>query len=137
MQELTKICNACGEEKPLSGFDKNKQCKLGVTGTCSACRSARVAWWYAANRKRRQDAANKRNRERKQLVVDRFGGACMDCGGVFHQCVYEFHHLDPSQKDWNPSQSLTHSLERMWEELSKCVMLCSNCHKIRHWGDQE
>lgn len=133
----SKICNVCKLDKDISEFSPNKQCTFGVVGTCKSCSNARVSSWYKANREKRQEAANKRNRERKQLVVERFGGICADCGGAFPQCVYEFHHLDPLQKDWNPSQALTHSLERMWKELDKCVMLCSNCHKIRHWGTQE
>ena len=81
---------------------------------------------------RRQDAANKRNRERKKLMAKHFGGCCKDCGVSYPQYVYEFHHTDPKQKDVNPSKALSWSEERMWKELNKCVMLCSNCHKIRH-----
>ncbi len=127
----SKVCKV---EKPLSEYHPNKACTLGVVGTCKPCSNQRVSSWYAANRSRRQDAANKRNRERKAMAVEHFGSKCLDCGNSYPQCVYEFHHLDPTQKDWNPSQSLAHSLERMWSELSKCVMLCSNCHKIRHFG---
>ena len=133
----SKICKVCKIEKPVTDFSPNKQCTLGVVGTCRVCCNARVSGWYSKNRKRRQDAANKRNRDRKALMVEHFGGRCNDCHGVFHQCVYEFHHLDPEGKDVNPSKALTWSEERMWVELEKCTMLCSNCHKIRHFGGAE
>lgn len=129
-----KVCNKCKTWLPLTAFSRNKECSLGVVGTCRQCENERVTKWYRDNRKRRQQAMNERNRKRKRLVVEHFGDKCLDCGQTYPQCVYEFHHLDPSQKDWNPSQSLSHSEERMWQELNKCVMLCSKCHKIRHFG---
>lgn len=67
-------------------------------------------------------------------MVEHFGDKCYDCDTTFPQCVYEFHHLDPNEKDVNPSKALTWSEDRMWKELNKCIMLCSNCHKIRHFG---
>lgn len=121
-------------EKPYSDFPPNKECTGGVTGTCRQCYNAKTTKWYRENRERRQQAANERNRKRKAEMVNHFGGKCHDCGGVFPQCVYEFHHLDPSQKDVNPSAALSWSKDRMWDELNKCVMLCANCHKVRHFG---
>lgn len=132
-----KTCNLCGETKLISEFPPNKQCKYGVTGTCRICYNVKTKQWYRDNKKRRQQKANERNRYRKLKVVNHFGNKCFDCKQSFPQYVYEFHHLDPTQKDWNPSQSLSHSEERMWLELNKCIMLCANCHKIRHWGERE
>lgn len=129
-----KNCNNCREYMPLFEFNKNKSCINGRTGTCKTCTSKARKQWYADNRQRRQEAANQRNQERKRLIVDHFGDKCHDCGNTYQQCVYEFHHLDPTQKDVNPSKALSWSEERMWQELNKCIMLCSNCHKVRHFG---
>ncbi len=107
---------------------------MGVTGTCRQCYNKKTAQWYRDNRERRQEAANKRNQQRKKVVVNHFGDKCHDCGHTYQQCVYEFHHLDPNKKDVNPSKALSWSEDRMWTELSKCIMLCSNCHKVRHFG---
>lgn len=135
--EIVRECQNCGETKSLEDFNFNKQCSKGRTRTCKSCTSAKRTTWYKDNRSRRQYAANKRNRDRKKLVVEHFGDRCADCKQSYQQCVYEFHHLDPNQKDYNPSKSMSHSLERMWAELDKCIMVCSNCHKIRHWGSSE
>jgi hypothetical protein len=127
-----RICNVCKEFKLISEYSPNKQCSLGVVGTCKPCANKRVAQWYKDNRKRRQNIANDKNRNRKNRAIEVFGGKCFDCDGVFPSCVYQFHHLDSSKKDVNPSYAMTGSDERMWNELSKCVMLCANCHMIRH-----
>lgn len=126
----TKICNSCGEEKVLSAFHPHKGCKGGVTGTCRVCRLAQNREWQRNNRARRQAYANERNRKRKAEAVAMFNGKCLDCGQAFPDCVFEFHHTDPSQKDINPSEAWARP--KWMEELNKCVMLCANCHRIRH-----
>ena len=134
--DLSKSCKVCGESKPLSEFHKNKQCSMGVVGTCRTCTGDRISRWYSDNRKRRQEVANEKNRKRKRQLVEHFGDKCLDCGQSFPQCVYQFHHLDPKEKDVNPSYAITQKPSKMWEELSKCVMLCANCHLIRHYGKE-
>lgn len=125
-----KSCRVCGESKPLSEFHPNKQCKLGVVGTCRSCTRERINKWYDDNRCKRREEARNRARKRKSEVVTKFGDMCSDCKLSFPQCVYEFHHLDPSMKDINPSVALS---APKWEsEFDKCVMLCANCHRIRH-----
>lgn len=130
----SKICRKCKEEKPLSEFHKNKTCSLGVVGTCRSCTKIKLTPWLERTRQQRTQALTDRCKDRKARAIEHFGGVCGDCGQSFPQCVFEFHHLDPSKKDFNPSAAMRLTEERMWEELSKCIMLCSNCHKIRHWG---
>ena len=57
-----KVCNICKELKYKSEYHPNKQCKLGVVGTCKVCYKLRVSKWYKDNRKLRQDYANNRSR---------------------------------------------------------------------------
>lgn len=74
--------------------------------------------------------------KRKIDAIDYMGGKCADCGGTFHYSQYEFHHLDPSTKEYNWSKMRLRTLSSMRAELDKCVMLCANCHRFRHWGDR-
>ena len=64
--------------------------------------------------------------------VERFGSRCADCGGDFHPDVFEFHHLEPEVKEYNWTKLRLFSTERRRDELEKCVMLCANCHRMRH-----
>lgn len=59
------------------------------------------------------------------------GGQCIRCG--YNKCLkaLEFHHLDPSQKDFTISND-HFKLQEAVEESKKCILLCSNCHKELH-----
>lgn len=131
---IDKVCRKCGETKPLSAYHPNKQCRGGVIATCRDCTIKRVKKWIDGHANVYREKINQRNRDRKREIVDYFGDKCFDCQVTYPQYVYEFHHLDSTQKDVNPSKALTWSEDRMWTELNKCVMLCANCHKVRHRG---
>ena len=56
----------------------------------------------------------------------------MDCGLITSKVeVYDFHHRDPSQKDFSISKNAK-SFEKCKQELDKCDLLCANCHRLRH-----
>lgn len=67
------------------------------------------------------------------------GGKCIRCG--YNKCLkaLEFHHLDPSQKDFTISNDHFKLIEAV-EESKKCILICSNCHKELHdniWNIEE
>ena len=80
------------------------------------------------------EAVQKRREKVKNMAVELFGRECHDCGlSTKHNSVYDFHHKDPNQKDFGiATYGHTRSWERVKTELDKCVMLCANCHRIRH-----
>lgn len=59
------------------------------------------------------------------------GGKCIKCG--YDRCIkaLEFHHLDPSQKDFTISND-HFRLQEAINESKKCILICSNCHKELH-----
>lgn len=130
----TKKCSACQTFKSLESFHKDKTSKMGYAYNCKECANAKSRKWHSNrdNLDRRNKKVMQRIRQRKQDLVQLFGNKCQDCGQSFPQCCYDFHHLDPTEKDHNISHMLTLSPERLLIEKEKCVMLCSNCHRIRH-----
>lgn len=85
------------------------------------------------NRSRARYLDSKRRVQRKQQAVELLGGKCLDCQQQFHLACYDFHHLDPTQKDFNPCSGLTKKESVFLAELQKCVLLCANCHRLRHF----
>ena len=77
-----------------------------------------------------------RSRAGKLKAVEYKGGVCVDCSGEFHPAVFDFHHLDPSKKDLKVANSFCRKWEVVRAELDKCVMLCANCHRLRHHSEE-
>lgn len=74
-----------------------------------------------------------RSQNRKKQVVDYMGGKCSLCG--YDACIraLEFHHLDPSKKSKEFDEKFdTWNIEKKKEELDKCILICSNCHREIH-----
>ena len=79
------------------------------------------------------DSVKRRRESIKKMAVDYKGGKCEKCG--YNKCLtaLEFHHMDPSQKDFGISQNgKTRSWEKTKLELDKCIMVCANCHREIH-----
>jgi hypothetical protein len=71
-------------------------------------------------------------KKKKIELVQYKGEKCEKCG--YSKCIeaLEFHHIDPTQKDFNVS-SHSYSSKRMTSEVDKCLLLCSNCHREIHF----
>ena len=75
----------------------------------------------------------KSQRRKKIFAVEAFGGKCELCG--YDKCLeaLEFHHLNKEEKEYKPSYIIMRwSWIRAYEELKKCILVCSNCHKELH-----
>jgi hypothetical protein len=63
------------------------------------------------------------------------GGCCRVCGFAKYIGALQFHHVDPTCKDFSVSrEGVTRSLERARQEARKCVLLCANCHAMVEGG---
>jgi hypothetical protein len=70
--------------------------------------------------------------EMKNRAVEYKGGKCSRCGGVFLNVCYDFHHTERQTKYKEVSCMITesYSWEEIKNELDKCIIVCSNCHRI-------
>jgi transposase-like protein len=80
-------------------------------------------------------AVSERRRKVKRQLVEEAGGRCALCGFREHPAALQFHHLDPSTKDFHLSHAgSTRSIRRMRTEAEKCILLCANCHALVEAG---
>jgi len=75
-----------------------------------------------------------RQRETKRICVEYKGGKCVKCG--YDKCLsaLDFHHLDPTKKDFKISKKMSRRnlCKEHMDELDKCILVCSNCHREIH-----
>jgi transposase len=77
----------------------------------------------------RVERVSRRRRNVKRILVEEAGGECLICGYDRCQQVLQFHHLDPSEKEFDLGRSgVCRSLAKARAEARKCVLLCANCH---------
>lgn len=63
---------------------------------------------------------------------------CADCKNVDDR-VLDFHHLSAAEKVLEVSTAAFRgwSLAKLKQEISKCAVLCANCHRIREWEKRQ
>jgi hypothetical protein len=132
-EQVTTKSSMC--KKCAAKYASDKREKRHNEGLCLQCGTLNKGKPYC---NKCQELRNKNAAAQYSLYkakcVGYFSGKCADCGLVSeYNEVYDFHHLDPTIKDWSIAKLLA---GRCWakiiEELKKCVMICANCHRIRH-----
>lgn len=75
-----------------------------------------------------------KGRQYKKELIRSFGGLCQRCNNEWPPYVMEFHHRNPHTKLY--SLNIGDLGKRLWRDIlleaQKCLLLCSNCHKIIH-----
>jgi hypothetical protein len=129
-----KICNKCGLEKPLDRFNKRSGSKDGLQARCKQCNSEALKAHYNDNKAYYKDKQLKlRERNRDYIASIKSSSCCKICQEP-DSCCLDFHHLTDKKYNVAEMPALGLSLELIQEEIDKCVVLCSNCHKKLHAG---
>jgi hypothetical protein len=77
----------------------------------------------------RSEHVSARRRRVKAILVAEAGGCCQLCGYDRYPGALQFHHPDPTEKEFAlATQGIARSLARARSEADKCVLLCANCH---------
>lgn len=134
-----KICNTCNKNKPLNDFHKKLgKYRHGVTGSCKECTLSAQKEYRDTHiircKERRKNTRSKLLLEIQELK----NKPCMDCGGIFPPYVMDFDHRDPKQKIGTISRfrMCNYSREKIFAEIAKCDLVCSNCHRIRTFREK-
>ena len=61
---------------------------------------------------------------------------CERCG-IQHEAVIDFHHVDRTPPKRNINELVAQgAYKRVFEEIKKCIAVCSNCHRILHHDER-
>lgn len=129
-----KICGKCKIEKSINEFSFKNKRKNIRHNACKDCwkeiRKISYEKDKSVTRKR-----NRRNKNKNQKWYNEYKSnlRCNRCPETHISCL-EFHHNDPTEKEFNVSTLIgTYSIEKIREEIEKCEVLCANCHRKHHY----
>lgn len=123
MDKKGKKCEVCGKE---SGNKK----------TCSgACKQK--YYWNKKKEEKQYHYQYKRAVQRKLYLISLRGGKCERCPYDKNISALDFHHRNPSTKDFQLDMRTlgNKSFKSIMIEFEKCDVLCSNCHREHHHPD--
>ena len=98
-----------------------------------ALRAANNRRYYEKNKARvRERTALARERNAKFVRDLKESTPCADCGKFYPWYVMDFDHLRDKIADVGTMATQTVvSLKTLQEEIDKCEIVCSNCHRVR------
>ena len=138
-----RVCKKCSEEKDLSEFNFRNKEKGTYNSNCKECKRKIDNELYKSNHTGRKSKVSKSKKERvernRSIVSDfKLNGKCYLCGDERHY-VLDFHHIISSEKEGEiPNLAKkAYSEKKIIEEIDKCVLLCSNCHREIHFLKKE
>lgn len=92
--------------------------------------------YYIKNAARIKQRVNIRNRAYIKWLQDYVYGLkdapCMDCGNKFPPYVMDYDHVRGTRTiEVSAAVARGWSVKRVLEEIAKCDLVCTNCHRIR------
>jgi len=85
--------------------------------------------------KERARIVAKQKEKRVIISAYKIGKGCSKCGYKEYACALDFHHIIPKNKNKAIARMIddNYSLDAIFKEIQKCVILCANCHRIKHF----
>lgn len=99
--------------------------------------------WYITSGKRQLEltkvsAAKNRRRNYAYVSELKSRGVCTDCGGSFHPAAMDYDHV------WGKKVASVAvlckeaaAIARIADEIRKCELVCSNCHRVRTYNRKQ
>lgn len=114
-----RTCYKCWETKSTTNYYKDKSRKSGLANKCKSCSYTVGKSRYCSN---------------LAIVKKLKSVPCSDCGISYPHYVMDFDHLpSKNRKRWSVNRRVIGSITTLMEEIDKCEIVCSNCHRIRTW----
>jgi hypothetical protein len=130
-------CTSCKKKKPTSQFALRNRAKGIRLHICRECKTKYNKGWYQLNKvehnRRVVKATQAHRRKVAALIRESKNYPCADCGTKYPSYVMDLDHTNPQNKLYNVGQMVggRHPLTRVSEEISKCAVVCANCHRER------
>lgn len=105
---------------------------------CRDCQKKYRKEHYLNNRQKYIDKAKDYKKNFTEWFLDYKKNLSCEICGENRYWVLDFHHKDPKQKDIEISNLLKIcNKKKILDEIDKCMVLCSNCHRDLHHQERQ
>ena len=92
--------------------------------------------WYANSKNARVKSSSRQRKmrsDKRAFLHECKNVPCMDCDIKYPPYVMDFDHRNPKDKIFNLASAIDNNVSwiNLKIEISKCDIVCSNCHRIR------
>ena len=132
-------CTICKNIYPPTSdfFGKHRKSSSGLDTYCTSCRHEKTRQYYYNNKEKMQSQSIAwKKTQRDKINEIKNSCICLKCKEN-RNWLLDFHHIDPTKKDFQISQGEGYRWEKVQEEIDKCVVLCSNCHRDFHYQEKQ
>lgn len=93
--------------------------------------------WYRKNKAKHISYVRNREKKIKNWLKEyKKSLQCEECGENHPACL-DFHHINPKEKRFAIGRISDYlCMNRLQDEIAKCRVLCSNCHRKKHWNER-
>jgi transcription elongation factor Elf1 len=131
---MNKYCKKCNTEKSKNQFSYKSKTRGILQSVCKDCQNKYTKQHYKEKTSYYVERQKRRRKKIKQEFIEfKKTLKCSRCSEDDFVCL-DFHHIDPSQKEISIATAIHNSLsmEKIKQEVDKCIVLCSNCHRKEH-----
>lgn len=97
-----------------------------------ACADTACTVSYSMSKRPSSDRNRVMRLLRKYGLIKKAGGCCVICGYKKNISSLAFHHLNEKGAHLSGAHLINMSMKGAEEEISKCVLVCHNCHNEIH-----
>jgi len=129
-----KVCVTCQNSYPATReyFNRKSSSNDDLQNVCKSCNAKNSKKHYEKNKEKIKQKTRDRIKRIKplaqQLVLRYLKAGCADCGEK-DIVVLEFDHQGDKKYEIAKMIHDAYSLDKLEEELNKCVVRCANCHR--------
>lgn len=128
-----RICTGCQREQPESEFQWKNRSKGQLHYKCKSCFREANREWYRKHKIRKKAYRDEYQLRNRRFLYEYLVRHPCSCGESDPACL-DFDHL--GGKTVNVSEMMHFSMESIQDEIAKCVVRCSNCHRKKTAQEQ-
>lgn len=130
----SRVCIKCQIDKPLEAFAWKNRKRNKLNGRCKVCANELTRRHYSRNIEYYRERNKRRTADNTARLRKIKSQPCADCGKSYPYFVMDFDHIGTDKKANVAELVHNNTWPIISRELTKCELVCANCHRFRTHG---